>query len=97
MSLFNNPNEFNNNYNDFMEISNVSTRIQKNKNINTNIPKFKEVNEFRITSNAYNEKKLLVTGDRFIPYKNNIDNIQNFILNSSPFNNDSSSSKHKID
>ena len=97
MSLFNNPNEFNNNYNDFMEISNVSTRIQKNKNINTNIPIFKEVNEFRITNNAYNEKKLLVTGDRFIPYKNNIDNIQNFILNSSPFNNDSSSSKHKID
>ena len=97
MSLFNNPNEFNNNYNDFMEISNVSTRIQKNKNINTNIPIFKEVNEFRMTNNAYNEKKLLVTGDRFIPYKNNIDNIQNFILNSSPFNNDSSSSKHKID
>ena len=97
MSLFNNPNEFNNNYNDFMEISNVSTRIKKNKNINTNIHIFKEVNEFRMTNNAYNEKKLLVTGDRFIPYKNNIDNIQNFILNSSPFNNDSSSSKHKID
>ena len=98
MSLFNNPNEFINNYNDFMEISNVSTRIQKNKNINTNNPNiFKEVNEFRITSNADNEKKLLVTGDRFIPYKNNIDNIQNFILNSSPFNNDSSSSKHKVD
>ena len=98
MSLFSNPNEFINNYNDFMEISNVSTRIQKNKNINTNNPNiFKEVNEFRITSNADNEKKLLVTGDRFIPYKNNIDNIQNFILNSSPFNNDSSSSKHKVD
>ena len=97
MSLFNNPNEFINNYNDFMEISNVSTRIQKNKNINTNNPIFKEVNEFRITSNADNEKKLLVTGDRFIPYKNNIDNIQNFILNSSPFNNDSSSSKYKVD
>ena len=98
MSLFNNPNEFINNYNDFMEISNVSTRIQKNKNINTNNPNiFKEVNEFGITSNADNEKKLLVTGDRFIPYKNNIDNIQNFILNSSPFNNDSSSSKHKVD
>ena len=98
MSLFSNPNEFINNYNDFMEISNVSTRIQKNKNINSNNPNiFKEVNEFRITNNADNEKKLLVTGDRFIPYKNNIDNIQNFILNSSPFNNDSSSSKHKVD
>ena len=97
MSLFNNPNEINDNYNGFLEISNVSTRIQKNKNINTNIPIIKEVNEFRIKNYVDNEKKLLVTGDRFIPYKNNIDNIQNFILNSSPFNNDSSSSKHKVD
>jgi len=90
MSLFNNLNEF-------WEISNVSTRIQKNKNINNNMPKFKEVNEFTMANNIDNDKKLLVTGDRFIPYKNNIDNIQNFILNSSPFNNNSSSSNHKID
>ena len=36
---------------------------------------------------------MLVTGDRFIPYKSNYDNnIQNYILNSSPFNNNLSNS-----
>ena len=81
--------------NRIMEFANKETRVQKKKEnlfLNNNIKEFKLSNNINNNNN-----KILITGDRYIPYKNNIENIQNFILNSSPFNNNSSSSLSSIE
>ena len=97
MSLFN-QNEFNDLYNNLIIFSNKNTGLQKKK-INTVSPQINNnISEFKILNNENINKNLSITGDRFIPFKNNLDNnIQNFILNSSPLNNNSSFSKQKID
>ena len=70
----------NNNINNLFEFSNKDTNEQRNKE--NNIEKnFSKINEFKINPNA---DKNIITGDRFIPLKNNLDsNVQNFILNTS--------------
>ena len=82
------------NINNFFDFGNKDTGIQKNKKLNINLPKISKALEFKIQNDiSENNKKMLVTGDRFIPYKSNYDNnIQNYILNSSPFNNNLSNS-----
>ena len=82
------------NINFLSDFSNKDTGVQKNKKLNINLPIISNISEFRLPKIiSENNKKMLVTGDRFIPYKNNYDNnIQNFILNSSPFNNNISNS-----
>ena len=83
---------------DLMFISDKDTRAQKNKKFNNNIQNNNNINEFKIKNYRNNDDKLSITGDRFIPYKNNLDNnIQNFVLNSSPFNVNLSSSDNKKD
>ena len=70
----------NNNIKNLFEFSNKDTNEQRNKE--NNIEKnFSKINEFKINQNA---DKNIITGDRFIPLKNNLDNnVQNFILNTS--------------
>ena len=70
----------NNNIKNLFEFSNKDTNEQRNKE--NNIEKnFSKINEFIINPNA---DKNIITGDRFIPLKNNLDNnVQNFILNTS--------------
>lgn len=70
----------NNNIKNLFEFSNKDTNEQRNKE--NNIEKnFSKINEFKINPNA---DKNIITGDRFIPLKNNLDNnVQNFILNTS--------------
>ena len=59
------------------------------KNIISNVKEIKYSN---------NNDNNIITGDRFIPLKNSVDNnVQNFILNSSPFNFKSSNSPQKVD
>ena len=85
-------NEYDNDINSLMGDANKNTRVQKNKILNNNLPLNNNISEFKLSNNASVNQKILVSGDRFIPYKND-NNIQNFILNSSPFNNNSSFSK----
>ena len=82
------------NINNLMDFFNKDTGVQKNKKLNVGLPISSNVSEFKLPNNiSENNKKRFVTGDRFIPFKNNYDNnIQNFILNSSSFNNNSSNS-----
>ena len=70
----------NNNIKNLFEFSNKDTNEQRNKE--NNIEKnFSKISEFKINPNA---DKNIITGDRFIPLKNNLDNnVQNFILNTS--------------
>jgi hypothetical protein len=87
--------------NNLIEFSNKDTDTQRNKKNNIE-NKFLNNNEFKINYNTDEDK---ITGDRFIPLKNNFDNnVQNFILNTSvitfnsPQNVDSmSSSEGKIE
>ncbi len=59
------------------------------KNIISNVKEIKYSN---------NNDNNIITGDRFIPLKNSVDNnVQNFILNSSPFNFNFSNSPQKVD
>ena len=70
----------NNNINNLFEFSNKDTNEQRNKK-NKIEKNFSKINEFKINPNA---DKNIITGDRFIPLKNNLDsNVQNFILNTS--------------
>ena len=85
-------NQYNNDINSLMGDANKNTRVQKNKISNNNLLLNNNISEFKLSNNASVNQKILVSGDRFIPYKND-NNIQNFILNSSPFNNNSSYSK----
>ena len=78
----------NNNLNYLMDFSNTDTLHQNIKNNYNNFPLKNNISEFKI--NEPNKQKLLTVGDRFIPNKNSDNNVQNFILNSSPFNNNSS-------
>ena len=84
----------NNNKNNLFEISNKDTNAQRAKKFNSNvIPS--NIKEFKFSKNNDNN---IITGDRFIPLKNGLDNnIQNFILNSSPFNINSINSPQKVD
>ena len=70
----------NNNKNELIDFYNKDTDIQRNKKSNIQ-NKFLNINEFKINTNV---DKNIITGDRFIPLKNNLDNnVQNFILNTS--------------
>ena len=70
----------NNNIKNLFEFSNKDTNEQRNKK-NKIEKNFSKINEFKINPNA---DKNIITGDRFIPLKNNLDNnVQNFILNTS--------------
>lgn len=91
MSSVINPNYYKNN--NLIDFANKDTGIQKNKKLNINLPINNNMSEFKFPKNISEKRKMLVAGDRFIPCKSNYDNnIQNFILNSSPFNNNSSDS-----
>ena len=84
----------NNNINFLFEFSNKDTNIQKKSKIKGN-NNYTNISQFNILNN--NDKNI-ITGDRFIPLKNNSDNnLQNFILNSSPFNFNSSNSPQKVE
>ena len=84
----------NNNINNLFEFSNKDSHTQRNKKY-TRKNKFDNISEFKFSLNNDNN---LITGDRFIPLKNNLDNNeQNFLLNSSPFNFYSSNSQKKVD
>ena len=84
----------NNNINNLFEFSNKDSHTQRNKKYITK-NKFDNISEFKFSINNDNN---LITGDRFIPLKNNLDNNeQNFLLNSSPFNFYSSNSQKKVD
>ena len=84
----------NNNINFLFEFSNKDTNIQKKSKIKGN-NNYTNIAQFNISNN--NDKNI-ITGDRFIPLKNNSDNnLQNFILNSSPFNFNSSNSPQKVE
>ena len=84
----------NNNINFLFEFSNKDTNIQKKSKIKGN-NNYTNIAQFNISNN--NDKNI-ITGDRFIPLKNNLDNnLQNFILNSSPFNFNSSNSPQKVE
>ena len=84
----------NNNINFLFEFSNKDTNIQKKSKIKGN-NNYTNIAQFNILNN--NDKNI-ITGDRFIPLKNNSDNnLQNFILNSSPFNFNSSNSPQKVE
>ena len=83
-----------NNKNNLFEISNKDTNAQRAKKFNSNIIP-STIKEFKFSNNSDNN---IITGDRFIPLKNGLDNnIQNFILNSSPFNINSINSPQKVD
>ena len=82
------------NINFLFEFSNKDTNIQKKSKIKGN-NNYTNIAQFNISNN--NDKNI-ITGDRFIPLKNNSDNnLQNFILNSSPFNFNSSNSPQKVE
>ena len=84
----------NNHLNNLFEISNKATYDQRTKKLNSKNSK-SSIKQFKIPNNS---DKNIITGDRFIPLKNNLDNnVQNFILNSSPFNFNSLNSPQKID
>ena len=84
----------NNNINFLFEFSKKDTNIQKKSKIKGN-NNYTNIAQFNISNN--NDKNI-ITGDRFIPLKNNSDNnLQNFILNSSPFNFNSSNSPQKVE
>ena len=84
----------NNNINFLFEFSNKDTNIQKKSKIKGN-NNYTNIAQFNISNS--NDKNI-ITGDRFIPLKNNSDNnLQNFILNSSPFNFNSSNSPQKVE
>ena len=84
----------NNNINFLFEFSNKDTNIQKKSKIKGN-NNYTNIAQFNILNK--NDKNI-ITGDRFIPLKNNSDNnLQNFILNSSPFNFNSSNSPQKVE
>ena len=84
----------NKNINFLFEFSNKDTNIQKKSKIKGN-NNYTNIAQFNILNN--NDKNI-ITGDRFIPLKNNSDNnLQNFILNSSPFNFNSSNSPQKVE
>ena len=94
MSSNNFINSANNNKNNIFEFSNKDTGSEITKKINRNkiIPNIKE---FKYSNTNDNN---LIIGDRFIPLKNGLDsNVQNFILNSSPFNFNSPKSEQKVD
>ena len=82
------------NKNILFEFSNKDTGNQRTKKLNgKNI--ISNVKEIKYSNNNDNN---IITGDRFIPLKNCVDNnVQNFILNSSPFNFNSSNSPQKVD
>ena len=82
------------NKNILFEFSNKDTGNLRTKKINgKNI--ISNVKEIKYSNNNDNN---IITGDRFIPLKNSVDsNVQNFILNSSPFNFNSSNSPQKVD
>ena len=85
----------NNNKNILFEFSNKDTGNQRTKKINGN-KIVSNVKEIKYSNN--NNDNNIITGDRFIPLKNSLDsNVQNFILNSSPFNFSSPGSPQKID
>ena len=82
------------NKNILLEFSNKDTGNQRTKKLNGKniISNVKEIKYFNNNDNN------IITGDRFIPLKNSVDNnVQNFILNSSPFNFNSSNSPQKVD
>ena len=82
------------NINFLFEFSNKDINIQKKSKIKGN-NNYTNIAQFNILNN--NDKNI-ITGDRFIPLKNNSDNnLQNFILNSSPFNFNSSNSPQKVE
>ena len=84
----------NNHLNNLFEISNKATYDQRTKKLNSKNSE-SSIKQFKIPNNS---DKNIITGDRFIPLKNNLDNnVQNFILNSSPFNFNSFNSPQKID
>jgi WD40 repeat protein len=71
------------------DTGNQRTKKLNGKNIISNVKEIKYSN---------NNDSNIITGDRFIPLKNSVDNnVQNFILNSSPFNFKSSNSPQKVD
>ena len=85
----------NNNKNILFEFSNKDTGNQRTKKINGN-KIVSNVKEIKYSNN--NNDNNIITGDRFIPLKNSLDsNVQNFILNSSPFNFGSPGSPQKVD
>ena len=75
-----------------------ATRFQNNKESNNNIQNNNINSEFKILKNSDNNNTFSIIGDRFIPYKNKLDNnMQNYILNSSPFNINLSNSSNEKD
>ena len=94
MSLNNYIASSSDNKNILFEFSNKDTGNQRTKKLNgKNI--ISNVKEIKYSNN--NDSNI-ITGDRFIPLKNSVDNnVQNFILNSSPFNFNFSNSPQKVD
>ena len=83
-----------NGINNAMDFSNKNTGNERTKKINGN----KIATNIKEHISKNNNEKNIITGDRFIPLKNNSDNnLQNFILNSSPFNFNSSNSPQKVE
>ena len=99
MSSYNNSNEYNDIFNNLLENSNKGTGLQKNKKTNLNLPKNNiNISDFKLHNNNDKTGEPILTGDRFIPYKSNLDdNVQNFILTSSPFKNCNISYDQRLD
>ena len=80
--------------NNFFDFSNKDTGNERTKKINGN----KIATNIKEHISKNNNEKNIITGDRFIPLKNNLDsNVQNFILNSSSLTLHSFNSPQKAD
>ena len=80
--------------NNFFDLSNKDTGNERTKKINGN----KITTNIKEHISKNNNEKNIITGDRFIPLKNNLDsNVQNFILNSSSLTLHSFNSPQKAD
>ena len=80
--------------NNFFDLSNKDTGNERTKKINGN----KIATNIKEHISKNNNEKNIITGDRFIPLKNNLDsNVQNFILNSSSLTLHSFNSPQKAD
>ena len=80
--------------NNFFDLSNKDTGNERTKKINGN----KITTNIKEHISKNNNEKNIITGDRFIPLKNNLDsNVQNFILNSSSLTLHSFNSPQKVD
>ena len=80
--------------NNFFDFSNKDTGNERTKKINGN----KITTNIKEHISKNNNEKNIITGDRFIPLKNNLDsNVQNFILNSSSLTLHSFNSPQKAD